>query len=96
MNRYRTTGLHRALMPKLLLWCDEAAVARWTQDDNVALPGWPEARERLQQDGRRSKVRHPSADHQDFRIAPLGDLSRIRDLDLATFAGGWRSRIRKP
>jgi hypothetical protein len=86
MLAYRGTGLHSTLMAKLMHWCDEAAVARWTQDNDVPLPAWPQARERLQKSGRRTKVRHPSADQQTFVIAPLGDTSRIRELNLNLLA----------
>jgi hypothetical protein len=37
MNGYRASGAHRATMPKLQHWCDEAAVAHWEQDA-AALP----------------------------------------------------------
>ena len=32
MNAYRTGGAHRRAMPKLLDWCNEAAVVHWTED----------------------------------------------------------------
>ena len=34
------------------------------------LPDWEEAHRRMATEGRRSKVRHPSEAHQDFRIPP--------------------------
>jgi heme-degrading monooxygenase HmoA len=62
MRSFMMSGAHRRAMPKLLDWCDEAAVAHWVQDSE-ALPGWKEAHRRLIEDGRPSKVRQPSADH---------------------------------
>ena len=60
MDAYRTTGAHRAAMPKLLNWCDEASVAHWTQDSN-AVPNWEEAHHHMITGGRPSKVNRPSA-----------------------------------
>jgi len=40
---YRNAGLHLALMPKLMLWCDEAAIAHWTEGDNEPLLDWLDA-----------------------------------------------------
>jgi hypothetical protein len=60
MNSYRIAGAHRQAMPKLLKWCDEAAVAHWSQD-SAELPSWPEAHRRMVAEGRLSKVNHPSA-----------------------------------
>jgi hypothetical protein len=66
-------------MRKLLEWCDEAALVHWTQD-SAQLPSWDEAHKRLQQEGRRSKVNHPSAAHTAFDIpAPrIGRTSEAR------------------
>jgi hypothetical protein len=58
---------HGPVMRKLLDWCDEASVAHWTQESGE-LPSWPEAHRRLQQEGRRSKVNHPSAAHTAYEI----------------------------
>ncbi|HTR48329.1 MAG TPA: DUF3291 domain-containing protein [Verrucomicrobiae bacterium] len=69
MNAYRTQGAHRDAMPKLLDWCDEAALAHWTQESRE-LPSWQEAHERLVREGRPSKVRHPSPAHAAYQIPP--------------------------
>src|ERR1700680_753483 len=39
MNAYRTGGAHRRVMPKLLNWCDEAAVVHLTQESSE-VPPW--------------------------------------------------------
>ena len=62
MNAYRSSGAHRATMPKLQHWCDEASVVHWEQDAAV-LPDWIEAEARLRASGRLSRVRHPSPAH---------------------------------
>jgi hypothetical protein len=59
MRAYRNSGAHRNVMPKLLEWCDEASVAHWTQE-SAELPNWQDAYQRLVQEGRLSKVHHPS------------------------------------
>jgi hypothetical protein len=59
MNAYRIAGAHLLAMPKLLRWCDEAAVAHWSQD-SAELPSWQEAHRRMVTEGRLSKVNHPS------------------------------------
>jgi len=61
MTAYRNADEHRAAMPKLQHWCDEASVVHW--DDAPALPTWPEAHKRMMEEGCPSKVRKPSADH---------------------------------
>ncbi|WP_347303870.1 DUF3291 domain-containing protein [Croceibacterium sp. TMG7-5b_MA50] len=68
MKRYMTSGAHLKAMPKLLGWCDEASVVHWTQADGIA-PDWREADRRMRGEGRPSKVRHPSADHQSLAYA---------------------------
>jgi len=62
MKSFMLAGIHRRAMPKLLNWCDEAALVHWTQQGNE-LPTWSEACVRLQREGRRSKVNHPSPVH---------------------------------
>ena len=62
MRAYMTSGAHRAAMPKLMDWCDEASIVHWDQAEAV-LPSWSTAEMRMRKDGRPSKVRHPSKDH---------------------------------
>lgn len=69
MRRFMTSGAHLKAMPRLLDWCDEASVVHWWQD-NADLPGWDEAERRMRSEGRTSKVRHPSADHEGLRFRP--------------------------
>jgi hypothetical protein len=68
MRAYRNAGAHRLVMPKLLEWCDEAAVAHWTQD-GADLPDWQEAHRRMVAEGRPSKVKHPSPEQEARQIA---------------------------
>ena len=63
MRRYRSSGAHLKAMPRLLHWCDEAAVVHWTQE-GAELPSMETAFDGLRRDGRVSKVNHPSARHQ--------------------------------
>jgi hypothetical protein len=65
-------------MRSLLDWCDEAALVHWTQAGEE-LPSWEEAHKRIQQEGRRSKVSHPSADHTAYAI-PAPAVSQTREL----------------
>ncbi len=69
MKKFMTSGAHGRAMRKLIEWCDEAAVVHWTQE-SAALPSWPEAYQRLQKDGGRSKVNHPSAGHLAYEFLP--------------------------
>lgn len=62
MKAFMLAGIHRRAMRKLPNWCDEAALVHWTQDGND-LPSWSDACARLEQEGRRSKVNHPSPIH---------------------------------
>ena len=69
MRAFMMTEPHRSAMGKLAEWCNEASVVHWTQA-TADLPDWIEAHHRMATQGRRSKVRHPSEAHQDFRIRP--------------------------
>jgi hypothetical protein len=67
MRSFMMSGAHRKAMPHLLDWCDEASVAHW-QQETAELPAWPEVYRRLQKEGRRSRVRHPTEAQQRFEI----------------------------
>ena len=69
MRAFMLTPPHGPAMRKLLNWCDEAALVHWSQSSGD-LPGWTEAYERMQRDGRTSKVNFPSDEHRRFVIAP--------------------------
>jgi heme-degrading monooxygenase HmoA len=68
MKAFMLSGAHRGAMPRLLDWCDEAALVSWRQESDAA-PNWSEAYRHLQQEGRRSKVRHPAPAHEKYEIA---------------------------
>ena len=68
MKAFRDTGAHRASMPKLMEWCDEAAVAHWQGE---MVPDWNAIHARMASDLRLSRVKHPTLAHQEKRIAPL-------------------------
>ena len=70
MRSYASADPHARIMRNLAEWCDEASVVHWRQDGPGA-PSWSEACERMQRDGRPSRVNHPTEDHRAFRIAPI-------------------------
>jgi heme-degrading monooxygenase HmoA len=59
MRRFMLARPHGPAMRKLLEWCDDATLVHWTQP-TAELPSWPEARRRMQSEGRHSKVNHPA------------------------------------
>ena len=69
MRAFMTSGAHRAAMPRLLDWCDEASVVHWRQPQ-PDLSSWAEAYRRMRLEGRPSKVRFPSPDHAALKFAP--------------------------
>jgi hypothetical protein len=69
MKAFMLTPPHGPAMRKLLNWCDEAALVRWSQPE-PELPAWPEAHARMQREGRTSKVNYPSEEQRKFVIAP--------------------------
>jgi hypothetical protein len=75
MREYRNTRPHMRAMPKLLGWCDEATVVHWGQPD-ASLPDMAEALRRMVDEGKISKVNHPSEAHRARQIAPARKLPR--------------------
>jgi hypothetical protein len=69
MKAFMHARPHGPVMRKLLEWCDEASLVHWTQDGGE-LPAWDEAHRRLEQQGRASKVHHPSAAHTALKYPP--------------------------
>ena len=67
MRAFMQSGVHRQVMARLPEWCDEAALAHWVQDRDEP-PSWADAHRRLQQEGRRSRVSHPSEAQRRFEI----------------------------
>ena len=72
MRAFTTAKPHRRAMDKLILWCNEASVVHWSQE-TPDLPRWHAAHRRMVREGRRSKVKYPSAAHEAFEI-PLPDV----------------------
>ena len=67
MKTFMHAKPHGPTMRSLLQWCDEAALVHWTQP-GADLPSWEEAHRRIQQEGRPSKVYHPSAAQTAYAI----------------------------
>jgi len=80
MKAFMLASPHGPTMRKLLEWCDEAALVHWTQAA-AELPFWPEAHRRLLQEGRKSKVNHPTEAHLAHAL-PEPDASPTRALRL--------------
>ena len=71
MRSFMRSGVHRRVMARLPKWCDEAALVHWVQQQSEP-PSWPEAHRRLQREGRRSRVIHPSEAEHRLRSANRG------------------------
>jgi hypothetical protein len=78
LNAFISAKPHGPTMRRLLHWCDEAALVHWSQAD-PEVPSWEEAHKRIQQDGRPSKVNHPSAAHTAHAIT-TPKLGKTREL----------------
>jgi hypothetical protein len=52
-------------------------VVHWTQDSNE-LPSWVEAHARMQREGRRSKVNHPTPAHAAYEIPMLSTTADLK------------------
>ena len=63
MRAFRNGRAHAAIMPNAARWCDEASFVHW-QTEADELPGWAEAHRRMNESGKLSPLRFPSADHK--------------------------------
>jgi hypothetical protein len=68
MKAFRDSAAHRAVMPKLIDWCDEASVAHW---EGEVASDWNEIYRRMVEVGRTSRVRRPTEAHQQKRFPPM-------------------------
>ena len=68
MRGFRDTAAHREALPKLLQWCDEAAVAQNTTWQEI--PSWTELHGWITTRGRPSRVRFPSPAHATMNFPP--------------------------
>lgn len=66
MLEFRNHAPHKDAMVRLLDWCDEASYVHWEQPD-AKLPPGDVAHSRLRQEGKTSKVRHPTPAHASGR-----------------------------
>ena len=78
MKAFMHAKPHGPTMQRLLDWCDEGALVHWTQA-GAEPPSWEDAHRRIQQEGRPSKVNHPSAAHTAHAF-PVPAVDRTREL----------------
>jgi hypothetical protein len=68
MRAYMLAGAHREAMPKLVEWCDEAAVVHWNQD-SPELPSWDVAEQWMTEYGKFTPLKYPSEAHRQKRFS---------------------------
>ncbi len=59
MRKFRQSGAHQRVMPKLAGWCSESSSVHWEQE-NSEVPSWTEAHRRMITDGHEVPVKKRS------------------------------------
>ena len=75
LRAFMLAGSHRRSMPKLANWCDEASLVRFEHAGDTP-PSWAEAERILAEQGRTSKVDHPTPAHR--AGSTVGDQGQAR------------------
>lgn len=68
MKGYRDSAVHKAVMPRLIDWCDEASVVHW---EGEPVTDWDAIYARMAAGGRSSRVRRPTEAHAAKKFSPL-------------------------
>ncbi|MGE0597474.1 MAG: antibiotic biosynthesis monooxygenase [Hyphomonadaceae bacterium] len=68
MKAFRDSDAHRASMPRLIEWCDEASVAHWQGEPEH---DWDAIFARMVAEGRSSRVKRPTKAHQERRFSRM-------------------------
>jgi|GEM_PF-333026 len=69
MKHLRDAGAHKRAMSYLQKWVDESAVVHWYQDSSE-IPSFAEVHQRMLEDGRFSRLKNPSVQHDRREIPP--------------------------
>jgi hypothetical protein len=77
MLEFMVNGPHGKAMPHLRDWGLEASVVRWVHH-GADLPDWSEALQRMRENGRVSKLRHPGPRHPDLTYAEQAEAFAVR------------------